>query len=232
MLKEDYDLTREDIQLLSNRDALTAFFAKLGYDTNARLVQNAAAMGFSSDNLRPAITHIERLASQDARMFEVYLFELKSVTVTITQAIIRGFRNRPGDYLLVLTLLAEEMIRLNKEKREAQKEFLDWLVTTLKILPDRDGRKGIEVLTGKSKIADYPGDYQKGESPLAFEELWDILLRNKGRLGVSLSDGGLVERIKTRYEERLAKTDALIDQVVYRLYGLTEEEIGVVEGRD
>ena len=165
-------------------------------------------------------------------MFEVYLFELKSVTVTITQAIIRGFRNRPGDYLLVLTLLAEEMIRLNKEKREAQKEFLDWLVTTLKILPDRDGRKGIEVLTGKSKIADYPGDYQKGESPLAFEELWDILLRNKGRLGVSLSDGGLVERIKTRYEERLAKTDALIDQVVYRLYGLTEEEIGVVEGRD
>src|SRR5216684_8136872 len=103
MLREDYDLTREDIQLLSNRDALTAFFAKLGYDTNARLVQNSAAMGFSSDNLRPAITHIERLASQDARMFEVYLFELKAVTVTITQAIVRGFRNRPGDYLLVLT---------------------------------------------------------------------------------------------------------------------------------
>jgi len=141
----------------------------------------------------------------------------------------------------LLAFLAEEMIRLNKEKRAAQKEFLDWLVTTLKILPDRDGRKGIEVLTGKSKIADYPGDYQKGESPLAFEELLDILLRNKGRLGVSLSDGGLVERIKTRYEEslgrvlpvkeRLAKTDALIDQVVYRLYGLTEEEIGVVEGK-
>ncbi len=31
-------------------------------------------------------------------------------------------------------------------------------------------------------------------------------------------------------KERLQKTDALIDQVVYRLYGLTEEEIGVVEG--
>ena len=29
----------------------------------------------------------------------------------------------------------------------------------------------------------------------------------------------------------LAKTDVLIDAVVYRLYGLTEEEIGVVEGR-
>jgi hypothetical protein len=30
----------------------------------------------------------------------------------------------------------------------------------------------------------------------------------------------------------LAKTDALIDAVVYRLYGLTEEEIGVVEGKE
>ncbi|MFL5626936.1 MAG: hypothetical protein ACJ788_15240 [Ktedonobacteraceae bacterium] len=32
-------------------------------------------------------------------------------------------------------------------------------------------------------------------------------------------------------KERLARMDALIDQVVYRLYGLTEEEIAVVEGQ-
>ena len=74
MLKEDYELSREDIQLLSSRDALAAFFAKLGYDTNDRLVQNVAAMGFTSDNLKSAITYIEHLASQDGRMFEVYLF--------------------------------------------------------------------------------------------------------------------------------------------------------------
>src|SRR5579859_341108 len=103
MLTEDYELSREDIQLLSSRDALAALFAKLGYDTNDRLVQNVAAMGFTSDILKAAITHIERLASQDARMFEVYLFELKSVTVANTQGIVRAFRNRPGDYLLVLT---------------------------------------------------------------------------------------------------------------------------------
>jgi hypothetical protein len=51
----------------------------------------------------------------------------------------------------------------------------------------------------------------------------------------------LVARLRRAYEaslervlplkERLAKTDALIDAVVYRLYGLTEEEIKVVEGR-
>src|SRR6266581_7842723 len=103
MLKEALELSREDIQLLSSRDALVAFFAKLGYNTNDRLIQNVAAMGFTNDNLKSAITHIERLASQDARLFEVYLFELKSVTVANTQGIVRAFRNRPGDYLLVLT---------------------------------------------------------------------------------------------------------------------------------
>ena len=35
-----------------------------------------------------------------------------------------------------------------------------------------------------------------------------------------------------RLVERIASTDALIDQIVYRLYGLTEEEIAVVERRD
>ncbi len=141
----------------------------------------------------------------------------------------------------LLAFLAEEMIRLNKEKRAAQKEFSEWLVTTLKILPDKEGRKGIDVLTGKGKIADYPGDYQKGEPPLTFEELLDILRKNKVRLGVSLSDTTLIDRLRATYatslekvlplKNRLARTDALIDQVVYRLYGLTEEEIRVVEGR-
>ena len=30
--------------------------------------------------------------------------------------------------------------------------------------------------------------------------------------------------------DRIEKTDELIDDVVYRLYGLTEEEIRIVEG--
>jgi hypothetical protein len=141
----------------------------------------------------------------------------------------------------LLAFLAEEMIRLNKEKRAAQKEFLDWLVTMLRILPDKEGRQGIDVLTGKAKLADYPGDYQKNEPPLGTEELLDILRKNKSHLSVSLSDASLVDRVKKTYEEslqgvlplkeRLARTDRLIDQVVYRLYGLTEEEIRVVEGK-
>jgi len=141
----------------------------------------------------------------------------------------------------LLAFLAEEMIRLNKEKWVAQKEFLDWLATHLNILPDKKGHTGIGALTGKAKLADYPGDYQKVELPLATGELLEILRKNKTRLGISLSDTALVDRIRKEYEEslqrvlpikeRLQKTDALVDAVVYRLYGLTEEEIRVVEGK-
>src|SRR5713226_529035 len=102
MLNQDYELSNADVQLLASRDALAAFFARLGYNTNHRLVQNIAAMGITTDSLKSSITHIERLVSED-RLFEVYLFELKSVTVAATQSIVRTFRNRPGDYLLVLT---------------------------------------------------------------------------------------------------------------------------------
>jgi hypothetical protein len=141
----------------------------------------------------------------------------------------------------LLAFLAEEMIRLNKEKQATRHGFLDWLATALKILLDKEGRTGIDALIGKAKLTDYPGDYQKGEPALSAEELLEILRKNKNRLGVSLNDTRLVDRIEKMYEESLQrvlplketlrKTDELIDAVVYRLYGLTEEEIRVVEDR-
>ncbi len=38
-----------------------------------------------------------------------------------------------------------------------------------------------------------------------------------------------VRRTIQRLKTRLARTDRLIDRVVYRLYGLTDEEIAIVE---
>ncbi|MEX0805153.1 MAG: hypothetical protein WD688_17795 [Candidatus Binatia bacterium] len=37
----DIDLTRQDIQCLSSTDTVTAFFARLGYNTEARTPQTA-----------------------------------------------------------------------------------------------------------------------------------------------------------------------------------------------
>src|SRR5579863_9994591 len=103
MLTQDIELSYKDIQALDSPDALAAFFARLGYDTNHRLVQHTAAIGITGDNLTASIQHIERLASQEGSLLEVYLFQLRSLTVANTQNIVRNFRNRSGDYLFVLT---------------------------------------------------------------------------------------------------------------------------------
>ena len=72
-----------------------------------------------------------------------------------------------------------------------------------------------------------------------FEEFWKIFEKNKARIQANLKSRELYENIKSEYEkslskllplkEKLRKTDWLIDQIVYRLYGLTEEEVEIVE---
>jgi len=66
------------------------------------------------------------------------------------------------------------------------------------------------------------------------------LRRNTRRIGRTL-DNAFEQRMRQEYEkslalllpikQKLAATDWLIDQLVYRLYGLTEEEVAIVEGR-
>ncbi|MDY0391944.1 MAG: hypothetical protein RBR89_00875 [Candidatus Bipolaricaulis sp.] len=138
----------------------------------------------------------------------------------------------------LLAFLAEEMIRLNEEKREEMKNFLSWLEAELQIQPDKMGNTGIEALTGKTALKNYLGDYQKGEPEVPFDELWKILQKNKARIGRKLTHEFMAE-LRDAYERSLAKlrpikerlcvTDKLIDQIVYRLYGLTPEEIKIVE---
>jgi len=112
----------------------------------------------------------------------------------------------------------------------------------LKIQSDTKGNKGIEALTGKTQIKNYLGDYQKGEKHLSFEEFWKILEKNKNRIQTNLKSRELFDTIRDEYDksfskllplkEKLRKTDWLIDQIVYKLYGLTEEEIKIVEGSE
>ena len=48
-------------------------------------------------------------------------------------------------------------------------------------------------------------------------------------LNKRLQDARL-EQEKTQLSWQIAATDTLIDQIVYNLYGLTEEDIAIVEG--
>ncbi|MCL4876606.1 MAG: DUF559 domain-containing protein [Anaerolineae bacterium] len=98
-------------------------------------------------------------------------------------------------------------------------------------------RGTINSLTGKTVIQGYLGDYQKGEGELPWREFLYRLHQNRNRFSVSLTDvEGEIER---EYENSLAtlipikrdlaRTDALIDKIVYRLYGLTDAEIELIE---
>jgi len=134
-----------------------------------------------------------------------------------------------------LAFLAEEMIRLNKEKQIEMKRYLGWMQKKARLA------EGIDSLSGKTIIKNYLGDYQKNEGETLFEEIVKVLQKNKNKLGVTLSQPKLVNELRHEYESSLAKllpikhtlaaTDRLIDEIVYKLYGLTEEEARIVEGK-
>lgn len=181
---------------------------------------------------------LETLAGTKAENFE------PDVSVGLLAAVSEpgGSLHIPLDVLHdLLAYLAEQMTELNKQKQVEVKRFLGWLEKELKIQPDKNGNSGIEALTGKTTLKGYLGNYQKNEAPPPFETLWEVLQRNARRLGRSL-DAAFAQGMRQEYEkslalllpikQKLAATDWLIDQLVYRLYGLTEEEIAIVEGRE
>jgi len=133
----------------------------------------------------------------------------------------------------LLAFLAQQMINLNQHKQAEVRRFLGWL----------EGQIGaaIDDLTGKTVIQGYLGDYQKGEAHLPFADLYDRLHQNRARIAANVSDRAFEGRVRREYEtslgvllpvkEQLAHTDRLIDLIVYKLYGLTDDEIAIVEGR-
>ena len=124
----------------------------------------------------------------------------------------------------LLAFLAERMLEMNKEKQQEIKGSLGWL----------EGEVGARVddLSPKTKLQSYY-DYDYGE-------FHAVLKKNKKRLSINPSSREKSELLKDEFGKSVAKlqplrkqierTDRLIDGVVYRLYGLTEEEIRIVEG--
>jgi hypothetical protein len=126
----------------------------------------------------------------------------------------------------LLAFLAERMLEMNREKHATATQFLTDL---------RDFH-GIEArgLKPKTRL----DEFWQREVPDFFAHL-RANARALAAAGVRL-DTPDEEKLRGRFlaardairplEARIAFTDRLIDQVVYRLYGLTEEEIRLVEG--
>lgn len=124
----------------------------------------------------------------------------------------------------LLAFLAERMIDMNKEKQAETKGFLGWLESAI-------GAK-VDDLKNKTKIR----AYHEG----SLEDLLDVLKENSKVLKKNPGSKDFYDVLKGAFQKSLAKilpvknniatTDRLIDLIVYRLYGLTEEEVKVAEG--
>jgi len=128
----------------------------------------------------------------------------------------------------LLAHLAGRMIEMHKQKQAEARGFLDWLA----------GYTGLPVDDWELKTS--LRSYYEHD----WVEMARVLKRNQRKLpGVNLDVDAYknepAAKIRAAWERsmemlcpllaRIAATDRLIDQIVYRLYGLTEEEIAVVE---
>ena len=124
----------------------------------------------------------------------------------------------------LLAFLAEQMIEMNKEKQIEIKGFITWL--------EREIGVKVDDLNNKTKLRAYHEHDLK--------TLLDILHQNRSRLHIDPHSRSFQESFEheltnsmnklTPLKSRISATDHLIDQIVYRLYGLTEEEIKIIEG--
>lgn len=125
----------------------------------------------------------------------------------------------------LLAYLAEQMIELIRSKNEEIKGFLKWL--------EREIGCQIDDLVGKTVLK----DYHRGD----IIAILAVLKKNAQKLSIDPTKRKFQESLEKHFNESMAvlkplkdkirATDNLIDHVVYRLYGLTDEEIEVVEGK-
>ncbi len=148
----DKEVSRQQIQSLNDIEAITAFFAYLGYDTNTRVQQAPANLGITAETIQRQIKRIERIADQQG-LLSVYLIEMTSVTVAGIQGIIRPLRNRAGQFLFVLT---------------SDYEQIDFVLLQ-RVTPEGDG-KGADAKAGGREAAGFDCD-RRNPDPVALRVL-------------------------------------------------------------
>ncbi|KWT84199.1 Eco57I restriction-modification methylase domain-containing protein [Candidatus Magnetominusculus xianensis] len=125
----------------------------------------------------------------------------------------------------ILAFLAGEMFRLNTAQKKEEAGFLRWLELEI-------GAK-INDLTGKTQLRQY--------HRYEFDVIIAVLRKNKNKIPVSLSRRDRLELLEDEFtksksiilplKQKIDSMDILIDNIVYKLYGMTEDEIKIIEER-
>jgi TaqI-like C-terminal specificity domain len=115
----DLDVTAKEVVELASADALTAFLAKLGYDTADRALLSPEAVGLSGESAG-AIKRIELLSEDPERFLRVVFAQPKSLTAKVRNDLVRVLGRSTLDHLLILASDFDtlEFVFLDKRKRE------------------------------------------------------------------------------------------------------------------
>lgn len=210
-----------------------------------RLALEQLRRQYQEGNFRSVLSVVESYVPKD----ENGNLQILSQSITVKEAVEKGFiapedvykytltdsdlsgLDEHGDALEksdvvhdFLTYLVKEIIEKKKAKHAETKGFLRWLEAYIGV--------SIEELKNKTKLRAY--DQQN------LTEFLRSLEQNHRRITkVDIKGREAREKIKAEFDnsmaklkpvkERIEKTDWLIDEVVYRLYGLTDDEIKLVE---
>ena len=136
-----------------------------------------------------------------------------------------------------LSQMASMILELHKKKTVEVERFLSWLSSQLSIRSNADSH-GIDGLVGKTTLINYIGDYQRYKEPVTFQQLWHVLENNRARIDRSLDDSfrATVEKeyklslsVLTPIAGQLSSLDRNIDNLVYDIYGLDDEDRFILE---
>jgi hypothetical protein len=115
----DLDVTPKEVVDLASSDAITAFLAKLGYDTADRAALSPEAVGLSGESAS-AIKRIELFSEDPEQFLRVVFAQPKSLTAKVRNDLVRVLGRSTIDHLLVLASDYDtlEFVFLDKQKRE------------------------------------------------------------------------------------------------------------------
>ncbi len=115
----DLDLTVKEVTELASPDAITAFLAKLGYDTGDHALLSPEAVWLSGESAS-AVKKIELLSEDPEQFLRVVFAQPKSLTAKFRTDLVRVLGKSNLDHLLILASDFDtlEFVFLDKRKRE------------------------------------------------------------------------------------------------------------------
>lgn len=115
----DLDVTTREVVELASADAITAFLARLGYDTGDRALLSPEAVGLAGESAS-AIKRIELLSKDPEDFLRVVFAQPRSLTAKVRNDLVRVLGRSNLDHLLVLASDFDtlEFVFLDKRRRE------------------------------------------------------------------------------------------------------------------